>query len=156
MAVLMYFDIEEFYISISKELLLKALTCAKTLVSISDEEVNTILHSRKSLLLNNRDVCIKKNRDPDFDGAELSDLVGLYVLQFLGEKYGKYRIGLYRHDGLACFESTNRNQADRIRKDFIKDFKEDFNLGITCETNLKAVNFLYVTPNLTTCKFNYL
>ena len=46
----MQFDIEEFYPSISKELLLKAITHSKTLVSISDEEINTIMHSRKSVL----------------------------------------------------------------------------------------------------------
>ena len=33
------FDIGEFYPSISKELLLKAITYAKTLVNISDEEI---------------------------------------------------------------------------------------------------------------------
>ena len=35
----MQFDIEELYPSISKELLLKAITYAKTLVNISDEKV---------------------------------------------------------------------------------------------------------------------
>ena len=34
-----------------------------------------------------------------------------------------------------------------------KIFKEDFDLSITCETNLKAVNFLDVTLNLTTGKY---
>ena len=63
----MQFDFEEFYPSISKELLLKAITYAKTLVNISDEEINTIMHSRKFLLFNNTDIWIKKNRDPDFD-----------------------------------------------------------------------------------------
>ena len=63
----MQFDIEEFYPSISKELLLKAITYAKTLVNISDEEINTIMHSRKSLLFNNTDIRIKKNGDTDFD-----------------------------------------------------------------------------------------
>ena len=48
--IFMQFDVEEFYPSISKELLLKAITYAKTLVSISDEEINTIMHSRNSLL----------------------------------------------------------------------------------------------------------
>ena len=48
--IFMQFDVEEFYPSISKELLLKAITYAKTLVSISDEKINTIMHSRKSLL----------------------------------------------------------------------------------------------------------
>ena len=36
--VFMQFDIEEFYPSISKELLLKAITYVKTLVNISDEK----------------------------------------------------------------------------------------------------------------------
>ena len=88
-----------------------------------------------------------------FDNAELCELVGLYILHILGAKYGKHRIGLYRDDGLACFGYTSGPQADRIRKDFIKIFKEDFNLSITCETNLKAVNFLDVTLNLTTSKY---
>ena len=119
-----------------------------------------VMHSRKPLLFNNKDIWIKKNGDPDFDmtiesfdGAELCKLVGLYILHILGEKYGKHRIGLYRDDGLACFGYTSGPQADRIRKDFIKIFKEDFDLSITCETNLKAVNFLDETLNLTTGKY---
>ena len=71
----------------------------------------------------------------------------------MSEKYGKHRIDLYRDDGLACFRYTSGPQADRIRKDFIKIFKEDFDLSITCKTNLKAVNFLNVTLNLTTVKY---
>ena len=156
----MQFDIEEFYPSVSKELLLKAITYAKTLVNISDKEINAIMHSRKSLLFNNKDIWIKKNGDADFevtmgsfDGAELSDLVDLCILHTLGEKYEKHRIGLYRDDGLACFGYTSGPQADRIRKDFTNIFKEDFDLSITCKTNLKAVNFLDVTLNLTTGKY---
>ena len=86
-----------------------------------------------------------------FDGAELCELVGLYILHILGEKYGKHRIGFYRDDRLACFWYTRGTQADRMRKDFIKIFREeeDFDLSITCETNLKAVDFLDVTLNLT-------
>ena len=49
--IFMQFDIEEFYPSIAKGLLLKAITYAKTFSNISDEKINTILHSRKSLLL---------------------------------------------------------------------------------------------------------
>ena len=73
----------------------------------------------------------------------------------LGEKYGKHRIGLHRDDGLACFGYTSRPQAVRIRKDFTKIFRDDFDLSITCETNLKAVNFLDVTPSLTTRKYYF-
>ena len=117
------------------------------------------MHSRKSLPFNNADIQIKKKGDPDFDvmmgsfdGTELCELVALYILHILGEKYGKHRIGLYRDDGLACFRYTSGPQANRIRKDFIKIFKEDFDLSITCETNLKAVNFVDVTLNLATGK----
>ena len=156
----MQFDIEEFYPPISKKLLLKAITYEKTLVNISDKEINTIMHSRKSLLFNNTDISIEKNGDLDFDvtmgsfdGAELCELVRLYILHILGEKYGKHRISLYHDDGLASFGYTSGPQVDRIRKEFIKIFKEDFDLSITCETNLKAVDFLDVTLNLTTGKY---
>ena len=98
-----------------------------------------------------------KNGDPDFDvtmgsfdGAELCELVGLYILHILGEKYGKHGIGLYHDDGLACFGYISGPQAERIRKDFIKIFKEDVDLSIT---NLKAAKFLDVTINLTTGKY---
>ena len=57
------------------------------------------MHSSKSLLFNNTDIWIKKNGDPDcnvtmriFEGAELSELAGLYILHILGEKYGKHRV----------------------------------------------------------------
>ena len=47
----MQYDIEEFFIlQFQGKLLLKVLTYAKTIVNISDEENNTIMHSRKSLL----------------------------------------------------------------------------------------------------------
>ena len=88
-----------------------------------------------------------------FDGAELSELMGLYILHILSEKCGKHRIGLYRDDGLGCFGYIIGPQADRTRKDFITIFTEDFDFNITCETNLKAVSFLDVTLNLTTGKY---
>ena len=59
---------------------------------------------------------------------------------------------MYRVDGLACFGYSSGPQADRKRKSFIKVFKEDFDLSITCEISLKAFNFLDVTLNLTTGK----
>ena len=79
-----------------------------------------------SLLFNNTDIWIKKegNKDFDvtmgsFDGAEVCELVGLYILHILSTKYGKNLNGIYRDDGLACFENVSGPQADQIRKDFI-------------------------------------
>ena len=88
-----------------------------------------------------------------FDGAEVCELVGLYILHILSTKYGKNLNGIYRDDGLACFENISGPQADRIRKDFIYIFRKEFQLSIVCETNLKIVNFLDVTLDLTTGKY---
>ena len=88
-----------------------------------------------------------------FDGAELRELVGLYILHIFGKKYGKHRINLNGDEGLYCFAYTNGPQADRIRKDVIKIFKESFDPILICEANLKAVNFLDVTLNLRTGKY---
>ena len=47
-----------------------------------------------------------------FDGAEICELVGLYILYILSTKYGKDLNGLYRDDGLACFKNIGGPQAD--------------------------------------------
>ena len=60
--IFMQFDIEEFYPSISKGLLMKAIDHAQSFVTINKEEVKTIMHFRKSLLFNNTSVWIKRLR----------------------------------------------------------------------------------------------
>ena len=87
-----------------------------------------------------------------FDGAENWELIGFYILYILSTKYGRNHNGIYRSDGLACFENVSGPKADRSRKDFINIFGKEFQLSIVCETNLKIVNFLDVTLNLTTSK----
>ena len=149
------FDIEEFYPSISKELLLNALNFAKSITTVSEEDEKVIFHSRKSMLFTSNNSWMKKSGDPEFDvtmgsydGAELCELVGLYILQTLGEKYDLNTSGLYRDDGLCFFNNISGPQSDRIRKDLIKLFKDKFGLKITIEANLTIVNFLDVTFDL--------
>ena len=83
-----------------------------------------------------------------YDSAEICEFVGLYILHKLQTNFKSASIGLYRDDGLACFSDLNGPKADRIRKKFIKIFREDFGLSITIETNLKAANFLDITLDL--------
>ena len=153
----MQFDIKEFYLSISKELLQKAINHASTFVRINNKEINVIMNSRKSLLFGSNNISIKKDGDPNFnltmgsyDGTEICELVGLYILHVLGEKYRKDKISLYCDDGLACFGNINGSQTEQIRKEFISIFKAEFKLSITSETNLKIVNVLDATLNLNT------
>ena len=56
--------------------------------------------------------------------AEICKLVGVYIFNVLGEKYGKERVGWYRDDGVALFQNVSVQQANKIRKDVIKIFKQ--------------------------------
>ena len=73
-----------------------------------------------------------------YDGAEVCELVGTYILNVLAEKYGKNNAGLYRDDGLAVFENINGNQAEKIRKEIITIFR-NLGLKITIENNQRIV-----------------
>ena len=77
----------------------------------------------------------------------------MYILSFLGKVYGIQNIGFYRDDGLACLRKISRPASDKIWKDMIRTFWENSGLKITITTNLKTVNFLDVTFNLCTGKY---
>ncbi len=147
------FDIESFYPSISKKLLSDAISFAKTYCNITEQDADIIMHARKSLLFNKGTTWVKKDNNMfdvtmgSYDGAEICELVGLFILKQLTTKYEKDSIGLYRDDGLAIFKNITGQQADRIRKDITKQFKQH-GLNITIQTNLKIVNYLDVTFNL--------
>ena len=87
-----------------------------------------------------------------FDGAEICELVALFILNHLGQKFGKQNIGLYRDDGLAILKNKSARLADKTRKELHEIF-EQFDLKITAEANLHVVNFLDVTFDLSTGKF---
>ena len=86
------------------------------------------------------------------DGAEICELVGLFILNRLSKKFGKQSIGLYRDDGLALIKSKSARLADKTRKKLHKIF-ELFDLKITAESNLRIVNFLDVTFDLNNGKY---
>jgi len=99
--IFVQFDIEEFYPSISRSLLDKAISHAMKYTSISNDILQAILHSRKSLLFTDHQTWVKKSDDPEFDvtmgsydGAELCELVGLFILHSLTETYGDNACGL--------------------------------------------------------------
>ena len=113
------------------------------------------MHVRKSLLFTHNNSWIKKKGNPNFDvtmgsfdGAEICELVGLFILNKLSNLYGLETCGLYRDDGLCCFRNISGPESDRLRKEFTKYFKDEFQLKITIETNLKSVNFLDITFDL--------
>ena len=114
------FDIVDFYPSITEDLLSRSLEYARTIEAIDEKVVKVIMHSRRSLLFDKDSVWVKKN-NPNFDvttgsydGAELCELTGLYILSIMDSEFGKEKIGLYRDDGLGCFQNMSGPQLERI------------------------------------------
>ena len=149
------FGIESFYPSISEELLTNAIYFAKKHTEITDQDISIIMHCRRSILLHNGSPWVKKDNDDkfgvtmgSFDGAEVCELVGLFILNDLDNKYGTNNIGLYRDDGIAIFKNITGPQSERTRKEITRCFK-GHGLKITIQSNLKSVDYLNVTLNLT-------
>ena len=65
------------------------------------------MKSRKSLLFDETGIWFKKGDKlfdvtmGAYDGAEVCEVVGLFLLHTLGEKLGNKHVSLYRDDGLA-------------------------------------------------------
>ena len=51
-----------------------------------------------------------------FDGAEVSELFGLYLSNILQSEFGGKNIGLYRDDDLSCFENKSGPELEKIKK----------------------------------------
>ena len=148
------FDIERFYQSISTELFNEAISFAKLYYDFVCDELEINMHSRKTLLFWQDSNWVKKEGDGDFDipmgrydGAEISELVGIYIQNKLCKLMNKKDFGLYRDDGLGILGNTSRPEADRKRKNIIKIFKE-CGLSTIYEINKKIVDFLNVRFNL--------
>ena len=142
-----------FYPSISRKLLKKALDFAATFVEISTGEtvVSLELHTKQSLLYSAGKAWVKKDAPNSFDvtmgsfdGAESCELVGTYLLRQLPEDIRK-KVGLYRDDGLGAFSETAR-RIECIKKQICKVFANN-SLKIPIEAN-KIINFLDVTLDL--------
>ena len=52
-----------------------------------------------------------------YDGAEIYELVGTFLLYKLSLKYNKNGIGLYRDDHLAFFKNISGPKSEKVRKD---------------------------------------
>ena len=88
-----------------------------------------------------------------YDGVEICELVGFYIVSILGKMYEIQNLSLYRDDVLACLQKISGPASVKIRKDIIRTFWENFGLKITITKNLKTVNFFDVTFNLCTGKY---
>ena len=121
-------DICDFYPSISNELLQNAIKFASIYSVITDKQVHIIKHTKKTTLYKDGEPWCKKTSNFDvtmgsFDGAEICELVGLFLLSQL--QYLNINVGLYRDDGLAITNQTPR-KADKIKKRNMQDIQGEW------------------------------
>ena len=112
-----------------------------------------MFHSRKSLLYNNGTPWVKKEGTGfdvimgAYDGAEICELISIFILSLLETKYDSKSIGLYKDDGLSIFRNVSGPELEKMKKHIQKIFKEKM-LDVIIECNTKIVNHLDVTFNL--------
>ena len=146
------YDIVNFYPDITCNLLQKALNWAKNYTEIDSTEEAVILHVRQNFLFFDGRA-YRKTVNPEFDvpqgcldSAEVSELVGSFLLSELERFISKDKNGIFRDDGL-LYDRLSGRQMEKLRQK-IHEMFDDHKLGITVETNLKVVNYLDVTMSL--------
>ena len=79
-----------------------------------------------------------------YDGADIYELVGIYLLFLLESIVDKNNTGLYRDDGLILLPNVNTQNMGRIRKTVLNIFKA-VGFKFEIKANLNIVDFLNVT-----------
>ena len=115
------FNIESFYPSISTKLFDEAISFVKLYYDFTSDELEIIMRSRKTLLFWQDSTWVKKKGDKDFDipmgcydGAEICELVGIYIQNKLCKLMNKKDFRVYRDDGLGILRNTSGNTSETL------------------------------------------
>ena len=161
------FDIVSFYPSITKDLLNKTIAWARSVEPVHDgcthknmfcescsEDLDIIYAARKSFVFNNGKAFVKKglvNFDVTmgaWDGAEIAELVGLYLLHKMSlNVFERGMFGLYRDDGLAVTKNCDSSNESHLKTN-LKNVFHAAGLKIKVEINLEKTDFLDLELNL--------
>ena len=77
--------------------------------------------ARKSLLFHSNQPWVKRNCDTidvtmgAYDGANIFELVRIFMLLLLSKKYNSNNVGLYRDDGLSVFKILANNKQKNLK-----------------------------------------
>ena len=100
------------------------------------------MQASKNLLFNDSWLWLKKFGSEDFDvpmgcfdGAEVSELVGSFILTKFYDVLQRENVELYRDDGLAIVKQMPGPELERKRKKIIETFKK-YERAISIKTNL--------------------
>ena len=151
------FDVVDFYPSISEELVIRSLKFAGKYTNVPNEDLSLIKNACKSVLYEQGNLWRKKRANNisslfdvaqgSFMGAELCELVGLFLLDGLKNIFGLERVGLYRDDGLAVLPNSSGFKVERLKKQTHAFFKS-MGLRVTIESPMVITDYLDVKLNL--------
>ena len=148
-------DINDFYGSITEDLLRRTIEWAENFIEISDEHKELIFHVRKTFLFHKNQGWVKKDNENfdvamgSHDSAEVCEIVGLFLLKEVREEDLNIIAGGYRDDFLAISDKTPAQNEHQIKNKIYEIFRQN-GFKITIKANLKILDFLDVTLDLTT------
>ena len=157
------FDVVEYYPSISRNLLEKALNFAEKYTTISKQDRNIIFNAAKSVLFHDGSAWIKRNANSkteelfdvamgSYDGAEVCELVGLFMLEGINNIIPNSKVGIYRDDGLAAIPKQPARTTEKLTKK-LHAYAKSIGLRLEIEPPSTRVEFLDVTLDLTSHTF---
>ena len=150
------FDVKEFYPSITEQLLEKAIRFGQKHCDISQQDIKIIFNAAQSVLYHNEEAWIKRKEgvSPTFDitmggyhGAEVCELVGLYMLSEMGQFIPKEDVGLYRDDGLMVIKRQSGRKTE-VLKQKLHTFAKSIGLGLEIEGPMEKTDFLDISLDL--------
>ena len=118
-------DIVNYYPSVTEALLDRVLDFAAENVTITNEQRKIIKNARKSILFHNEETWQKTSGEFDvtmgaYDGAQVTDLVGIYILHILKTNVPEIDFGLYRDDGLGVYRPLVWKPSRKKSTGFLK------------------------------------
>ena len=82
-----------------------------------------------------------------YHGAEVCDLVGLFLLNKIKSSTSLRNIGFYRDDGLGIINQSSGTHLEKIKKGIIEIFK-NVGFNITIDTGVTSTNLLDISLDL--------
>ena len=98
----------------------------------TSKDTEAIFHARKSLLYYTDKPWVKKGEINfnvamgAYDGAEICELIGIFLFSLLSKHINKNHIGLCRDDSLAFLKNTSGPETLKLGKKFQKLFLKKY------------------------------
>ena len=140
------FDNKDFYSSITDNILHQTLKFTKQHTNINKNDLHIINHCCKLLLFSDNKSWKKKTTDScfeatmgSFDGAEICELVGLYIRSKVEKILSKSNFGLYRDDVLVLLGNFNDKKLAKLAKtssEYLKIFVSALRLKLISKKHI--------------------